>query len=68
MKILKKSIYVFMAAILCAAGLCANAGLGFVVLLKNTREWKRNLALIVVCYAVAVLVGFSVNAVALAIR
>ena len=44
----------------CAAGLCANAGLGFVVLLKNTREWKRNLALIVVCYAVAVLVGFSV--------
>lgn len=52
----------------CAAGLCANAGLGFVVLLKNTREWKRNLALIVVCYAVAVLVGFSVNAVALAIR
>ena len=52
----------------CAAGLCANAGLGFVVHLKNTREWKRNLALIVVCYAVAVLVGFSVNAVALAIR
>lgn len=51
----------------CAAGLCANAGLGFVVLLKNTKEWKRNLALIVVCYIVAVAVGFSVNAVELAI-
>lgn len=47
----------------CAAGLCANAGLGFVVLLKNTKEWKRNLALIVAAYVVAVLVGFAVNAV-----
>lgn len=47
----------------CAAGLCANAGLGFVVLLKNTKEWKRNLALIAAAYVVAVLVGFAVNAV-----
>ena len=28
------------------AGLCANAGMGFVVLLKNVKKWKRNLALI----------------------
>lgn len=47
----------------CAAGLCANAGLGFVVLLKNLREWKRNLALIGVCYLISVLVGLATNAV-----
>lgn len=46
----------------CAAGLCANAGLGFVVLLKNTRRWKRNLLLIAVCYLTAVAVGLTLNA------
>ena len=45
----------------CAAGLCANAGMGFVVLLRNTRKWKRNLMLIVICYAVSVLVGVLLN-------
>ena len=45
----------------CAAGLCANAGMGFVVLLRNTRKWKRNLLLIGVCYAVSVLVGLLLN-------
>ncbi len=45
----------------CAAGLCANAGMGFVVLLKNVRKWKRNVLLIVVCYAVSVLVGVLLN-------
>ena len=45
----------------CAAGLCANAGMGFVVLLRNTRKWKRNLLLIAVCYAVSVLVGVVLN-------
>ncbi len=45
----------------CAAGLCANAGMGFVVLLRNTRKWKRNLLLIAVCYAVSVLVGIVLN-------
>lgn len=45
-----------------AAGLCANAGLGFVVLLKNTRRWKRNLLLVLFCYAVAVVVGLLLNA------
>ena len=45
----------------CAAGLCANAGMGFVVLLRNTRRWKRNLLLIGVCYAVSVLVGLLLN-------
>ncbi len=45
----------------CAAGLCANAGMGFVVLLKNTRKWKRNLALIVVSYFTSVCVGLLLN-------
>ena len=45
----------------CVAGLCANAGLGFVVLLKNTRRWKRNLALVGFCYAISVLVGLLCN-------
>ena len=45
----------------CVAGLCANAGLGFVVLLRNTRKWKRNLLLIGVSYAVAVAVGLLCN-------
>ncbi len=45
----------------CAAGLCANAGMGFVVLLKNTRQWKRNVSLITVSYAVAVCVGLLLN-------
>lgn len=43
------------------AGLCANAGLGFVVLLKNTRAWKRNLALIGISYFVSVAVGMLCN-------
>ena len=45
----------------CVAGLCANAGMGFVVLLKNTKKWKRNLALIAVSYVVAVVVGLILN-------
>lgn len=45
----------------CVAGLCANAGMGFVVLLKNTRKWKRNLFMILFCYFVSVLVGILCN-------
>ena len=45
----------------CVAGLCANAGMGFVVLLKNTRQWKRNLLLIGVCYGISVMVGLILN-------
>ena len=43
------------------AGLCANAGLGFVVLLRNVKQWKRNLALLVACYLIAVGVGLLCN-------
>lgn len=45
----------------CVAGLCANAGMGFVVLLKNVKKWKRNLILIGVTYAIAVFVGLLFN-------
>lgn len=45
----------------CAAGLCANAGMGFVVLLKNVRQWKRNLTLIGVCYGISVILGLLLN-------
>ena len=45
----------------CLAGLCANAGLGFVVLLKNTKKWKRNLAMIAFSYVIAVLIGVIFN-------
>ena len=45
----------------CLAGLCANAGMGFVVLLKNVRKWKRNLILIGVCFAISVVVGLLFN-------
>lgn len=45
----------------CVAGLCANAGMGFVVLLKNVRQWKRNLAMILFCYVISVLVGMLLN-------
>lgn len=43
------------------AGLCANAGMGFVILLKNTRKWKRNLTLIACTYVLAVAVGVLFN-------
>ncbi|MBQ8658901.1 MAG: arsenic efflux protein [Clostridia bacterium] len=45
----------------CVAGLCANAGMGFVILLKNTKAWKRNLALIGLTYGISVFVGIVCN-------
>ena len=45
----------------CVAGLCTNAGMGFVVLLKNVRKWKRNLIMIAACYIIAVAVGLLIN-------
>ena len=45
----------------CAAGLCVNAGMGFVVLLKNVRQWKRNLGLIATAYFLSVGVGMLLN-------
>ncbi len=43
------------------AGLCANAGMGFVVLFRNLRKWKRNALIFVFCYCVSVVVGLLLN-------
>ncbi|MDE7168206.1 MAG: arsenic efflux protein [Clostridia bacterium] len=42
-------------------GLCSNAGLGLVVLFRNTKKLKRNILLVVVMYVIAVVVGIAVN-------
>lgn len=51
----------------CVAGLCTNAGLGLVVLLKNTKKIKRNVLLILTLYCVSVLAGMAINGVCSAI-
>lgn len=45
----------------CVAGLCTNAGLGLVVLMKNTKKIKRNILLVITLYAISVLVGMLTN-------
>ena len=45
----------------CVAGLCVNAGMGFVVLFRNTRQWKRYLALVGACYLISVVIGLLLN-------
>lgn len=47
----------------CVAGLCANAGLGLVVLFKNTKKIKRNVIFVFVLYAVSAATGLVVNVV-----
>lgn len=47
----------------CVSGLCTNAGLGLVVLLKNTQKIKRNVLIIVTMYVIAVLTGVITNAI-----
>ncbi len=42
-------------------GLCSNAGLGLVVLFRNTKKLKRNILLVVVMYVISVIVGIAVN-------
>ncbi len=45
----------------CVAGLCANAGLGLVVLFKNTKKIKRNIVFTLTLYLISVAVGIVVN-------
>lgn len=45
----------------CAAGLCANAGLGLVVLFKNTKKIKRNIVFALTLYLISVATGIVVN-------
>ena len=48
----------------CVAGLCTNAGLGLIVLMKNTKKIKRNVLILVSMYAISVLVGILTNIIA----
>lgn len=50
----------------CIAGLCTNAGLGLVVLLKNTKKIKRNILLVLSMYAISVIVGVVINVICVA--
>lgn len=50
----------------CVAGLCANAGLGLVVLFKNTKKIKRNIVFAFTLYLISVAVGVIVNSIAVA--
>jgi hypothetical protein len=52
----------------CVAGLCTNAGLGLVVLLKNTKQIKRNILIVITLYAIAVVVGIAINAIMVACK
>lgn len=47
----------------CVAGLCTNAGLGLVVLLRNTKKLKRNILLMFAMYAISVIIGVVINVV-----
>lgn len=51
----------------CVAGLCTNAGLGMIVLFKNTKKIKRNLLLVISMYAISVITGIIINVVMAAI-
>lgn len=42
-------------------GLCSNAGLGLVVLLKNPKKIKRTVLIIITLYVIAVVTGIAVN-------
>ncbi len=50
----------------CLAGLIVNAGLGYLVLLRDIKKWKENLLIILVLFAVGMIAGYCVNAVAIA--
>ena len=45
----------------CVAGLCITAGMGLVVLLRNVREWRRNLLLISTLFVISIAVGTVIN-------
>lgn len=44
-------------------GLCMNAGLGFTVLLKNTKQWKNNLAVIGIMFAISLVSAYVFSAI-----
>lgn len=51
----------------CLAGLIANAGLGYLVLLRDYKHWKTALFVVIFLFAVGIAAGYLANAVGLAI-
>lgn len=49
----------------CLAGLVVNAGLGYLILFKNVKAWKRTLFICLFLIALGIAVGYAVNAIAL---
>lgn len=45
----------------CVAGLCCNAGLGLLILFKNTKKLKRNILFTLILYVISALTGLVVN-------
>ena len=52
----------------CVAGLCVNAGMGLVVLLRNVKEWKRNLCLVSTLCAISIASGIVINLIEVLVR
>lgn len=51
----------------CLAGLIVNAGLGYLVLCRNVRQWRRNLWIVGGMFVLGVCIGYAVNGIALAL-
>ena len=51
----------------CLGGLVTNAGLGVLVLFRNLKAWKRNLAVLAGTFVLGIAVAYAVNAFALLI-
>ena len=49
----------------CLAGLIVNAGLGYLVLFRNLRAWKRTLAIVAFMLVLGIALGYAVNAIEL---
>lgn len=49
----------------CIAGLCCNAGVGLVILFKNTKKIKRNLLFTLALYLISAATGLAVNCICL---
>jgi len=45
----------------CVAGLCCNAGVGLVVLFRNTKKIKRNILFVLALYLISAVAGLTVN-------
>ncbi len=44
-------------------GLCMNAGLGFVMLLKNTKQWKENVSIIGIMFLLSISIAYIFSAI-----